>query len=93
MRDESALIRSDDVLSSDLRGEVVLLKPETGDCYSLTGAGAVIWRTATEPRCIDELAEAVCREYDVSPEQAMEDVEAFLAQLVGEGLIVRAAIA
>lgn len=87
------LRRSDDVLTSDLRGETVLLNPETGDCYSLTGVGAALWDLVGDPSTFDQLVSGVCQRFEVEPTRARMDTERFLESLIDEGLVVNEPLA
>lgn len=93
MNQLGTLRRSGDVLTSDLRGETVLLNPETGDCYSLTGVGAAVWDLVGDPSTVDQLVNGVCERFEVEPSRARADTERFLESLIGEGLIVNEPLA
>lgn len=89
----AALRRSTDVLTSDINGEIVLLNPETGDCYSLTGVGATVWQAMSDTTTLDDVVAGVCEHFDVEPERAREDAQRFVEQLIDEGLAVREPLA
>lgn len=90
---ETTLRRSAEILTSDINGELVLLNPETGDCYSLTGVGATVWQAIGDATTLDDVVAGVCERFDVEPERAREDAQRFVEQLVGEGLAVREPLA
>ena len=86
MSDESRLSRRVEVAWRIIEGEAVLIHPAKGRTLVLNGAGASIWswlENATEA----ELAGRMCAKYDVSAEQALEDVRKYLADLRREDLI------
>lgn len=89
----AALRRSDEILTSDINGEMVLLNPETGDCYSLSGVGAMLWQLVADPSTIDQIVEGVCARFDVDPDVARSDAEKFLEELIDEGLVLREPVA
>ena len=70
-----------DVMGAPVDDEVVLLHIDKGQYYSLKGAGPDLWARLDTPASLDELVEWLCGEYDVSPEQAMSDVERFVSEL------------
>lgn len=66
----------------------VVLDPETKAYFELNGAGDLLWRTlSTTPRGRDALVEALCSEFDVSPEVANLDVEGWLVELMSLRLL------
>lgn len=85
---DAALRRSSDVLTSDINGEIVLLNPETGDCYTLTGVGAAVWQNLSDATTLDAVVQDVCEHFDVEPDRARSDSARFLGQLIDEGLVV-----
>jgi hypothetical protein len=60
-----------------------------GKMISLNETAAVLWKKAAElgEFTTEQLAEALTAEYEVSPEQAREDVETLTAQWTEVGLI------
>lgn len=48
---------------------------------TLNETGAFLWKIFTEEKTVDELSAALLDEYDVTPEQAKADVEAFVDKL------------
>ncbi len=68
-------VRSDSVVSRVIAGEtlVVPIRGSVGDLasiYSLNAVGSTIWQALEKPRGVDELAELVESEYEVSSDQA-----------------------
>jgi hypothetical protein len=70
---------------------VIALNAETANCYGLNGVGSHIWRLLAEPRTAAEIRETLLADYDVSPADCEQAVQRLLAELLGEGLIERAA--
>ena len=51
------------------------------DVYIMNETAAWLWQTFAEREfTTEEMAEALCQEYDVTPEQAKADVEALLRE-------------
>ena len=69
-----------------------ILVPVTGtvadltSVYTLNDVGSFIWHLIDGRRTAQAIADAVSAEYDVSLEQAAEDVEELLATLEANGL-------
>ena len=53
----------------------------------LNDAGALLWKTLEKEPTADALVAALTAEYDVSQQQAREDVEAFLQKLTAAGCL------
>ena len=76
------------VLSADLEDELVLLAPRTGMYYGLDEVGRAIWKQIEEMQPVATVRDRVLEQYDVEPERLDADVDEFLRDLAGEGLIV-----
>jgi coenzyme PQQ synthesis protein D (PqqD) len=59
--------------------------------YSLNEVGARIWQLIDRPIRVDDIVEAIRREFDVSMSEAERDVLEFLDSLESAGLIESAA--
>jgi hypothetical protein len=56
---------------------------------SVNGTGSVIWDKLEADLSLDELADAIVAEYEVTREIAMADATAFVEKLMGVGAIVK----
>jgi len=74
---------ADDVIIVPVRGGVGDLE----SIFTLNAVGATIWKAIDGRTSAEGLAAAVLREYEVTPETAATDVQAFLDLLVAKGLI------
>ena len=74
-------------VSCDLAGEAAILNLKNGVYYGLDPVGARIWNLLQEPRTVNEIGEALLKEYDVEPERCERDLLALLQKLAAEGLI------
>ena len=54
---------------------------------TLNETGAVLWQALEKGGDVQDLANALTAEYDVSAEQAKQDVEAFMAKLQQAGCL------
>ena len=54
---------------------------------SLNETGVFLWKLMENQVSKQELIDALCKEYEVTPDVASADVEAFLTQLSTKGLI------
>lgn len=54
---------------------------------NLNETGVFLWNLMDKQVSKQELIDALCKEYEVAPDVASSDVEAFLSQLLAKGLI------
>jgi hypothetical protein len=87
LTESSVVSASDQVTSTEVDGESVLLDLEEGVYYGLNPVGARIWEEVQEPRLVSDIAEAVTSEYDVERERCLDDILALCADLLENDLI------
>lgn len=75
------------IVSRVLEGEAVLVLPDQGKVKVLNEVGAFIWGQINGRRNIGEIAAEICAQYDVTPENAQQDVLAFIAGLARRGIV------
>jgi hypothetical protein len=78
---------SDDVLSRELEGEIVLLHAASGTYFSLNATGTIAWRLLRSGATVDETRDALARQLDVPSETAARDLGALVARLLEADLI------
>ena len=78
---------SDDVVSRNLQGEVVLLNLKTGSYYSLDSTGTKMWELIQEYKSFEKVLELLLKEYDISEAQCREDLLNFISTLEEKELI------
>jgi hypothetical protein len=89
---KNSFSRKTELVTRDIGGETIIVPicRQVGDLdsiYTLNGAGAMIWDLVDGQRDVEQMVEAVCKRYDVSPEEAREDVFGFLHEMEAAGLI------
>ena len=87
---DDTIVVSDNQVSADLAGEVVILGMREGVYFGVQAAGARIWALLQTPRRLGDLVAMLTAEYAVPPEQCATDVLAFAEDLAGRGLVIRA---
>lgn len=74
-------------------GAQTLIVPLTGGVgdlnaiYSLNETGAVIWQMLRDRMPLPQIVAAVCRQFEVSAEEATGDIRDFMAELHHSGMI------
>ena len=75
--------------SRELAGEMIVISAGDSRLFTLNDAGAAIWKAADGVTPLaDIVARTICVEYDVVPDTALSDVEAFVTALVDQGVML-----
>jgi hypothetical protein len=83
----SIAVASDELVSTNLNGEIVILGFRSTSYYGLGGVGGFVWDLLQQPRKISEIRDAILQEYDVEPTRCEEDLFALLRELADRQLI------
>jgi hypothetical protein len=78
----SVIVAKGNQLSSELRGEAVVLDLESGTYFGFNETGARIWSLVATPVTIHQICLRLQEEFDVDPAQC----ESAVVQLVGDML-------
>lgn len=84
------LQRNSSILWRELDGEAVLLSPSAGSSYNLNPVGTFIWKLLDGKHTPADIATAICQVYEVEFEQALQDVQAILADMRTNNLLSEA---
>ena len=79
--------RRNDIDTTDLNGEIVMMDLEKGRYFSLNGVGSRIWEIIEEPIGINKIVDSLLEEYDVSRNECEENVLEFLGKLDDANII------
>lgn len=55
--------------------------------FTLNEVGTVIWRAADGRTPMSEIAERICAEFEVSPDEAQRDAQQFVTELSQHGIL------
>jgi hypothetical protein len=80
-----------DLIWRVLDNETVVLSPSDGVYCVLNSLGTEIWQLLSEQHSLTDIEHYLVKNYEVSEEQAREDVARFLTDLAQRGLLVRSA--
>ena len=78
--------KTDGVIAERIDGEYIVFNTEKESFFELDEVGSVIWELIDDST-VDQITDAVTSIFDVSREQAQEDIRSFTNQLVNNGLI------
>jgi hypothetical protein len=81
-----------EVVARQIEGETVIVPIRRGvgdmnSVYTLNPVGTVLWHFMAKSRSVPEMVQRICSEFEVTPGQALGDVEVFVSSLLEEKLI------
>ena len=75
--------------SRQLGDEMIVMSAGDSRLFTLNGVGAVIWTAADGVTLLSEIvAAAICAGYEVDASVALQDAEAFVAELAEHGMML-----
>lgn len=84
-------INQPSVISESIDGEVVVIALGTGTYYSLRTTAAHVWDSLAAGATVEQVVADLAGAHPDDPERVDADVRAFVAQLLGEALLVEGA--
>lgn len=79
--------RSKQVAARMLGGEMMIMSPRDTTLFNLNEVGSAIWKFADGQTPLHEIVERLCAEFDVAPEVARQDAEAFIQEMAEHGIM------
>ena len=77
---------SPDVISQEVSGETVLLDLGSENYFGLDEVGTRIWQLIEQSGNLQVIFDTMLEEYEVSPDQLLEDLGELVNQLSSQGL-------
>jgi Coenzyme PQQ synthesis protein D (PqqD) len=84
---DSILVAVKSQVSCQLDAETVVLHFDKGLYFGLNEVGTLIWNQVQQPRKVQEIRDAILREYEVSNEQCERELLTLLGELSENGLV------
>jgi hypothetical protein len=80
------------LVARSIAGETLIVPVRSGIAnldyiYALNEVGSRVWDLLNERVPVSQIVDAICSEYEVSPEQAARDIGELLSRLEAAGLI------
>jgi hypothetical protein len=75
------------VLAQQIEDEIVLLHTHREQYFALNAVASRMWRLLGEAASLQDVFEAMHREYQVPPEDLQADLEHFIEELAVHGLV------
>lgn len=83
----SRIARSEEIVTSEVDGEVIMMSIEHGKYSGLDGIGSAIWLLLENPLRVSEICDRMMACYDVEKNVCEKDVIAFLNDLASDDTI------
>lgn len=84
----AAIVKLNDAFTeTEIDDEVVLMKLDTGEFFSMTGTGRDIWLLIDGSRDRDAIVAALVSEFDGTEADIAGDVDEYIARLRDAGLV------
>ena len=85
---EKYIARSRTVAARLLGGEMIIMSATDSTLFSLSDVATVIWQSADGRTPLSQIVrDQVCAEFDVQPDAAYRDAEAFAEKLATHGIL------
>jgi hypothetical protein len=76
-----------DLVATSIGAETAMMSIKRGRYYAVGAVAERIWQMLESPISSREITEQLLEEYDITPEQCGSEVDAFLSELIEEGLV------
>lgn len=83
--------RNPDLVSTDMDGDTVMMDISHGEYYGIGGVGSRVWDLLASPVSLAEIVKTICDEFDVDEATCQADMERFVGELQGLGLVAAVA--
>ena len=84
---ETIVVRCEDVITAEMDEDLVMMSMKSNRYYGLDEIARRIWDLTRKPVSVTLLCEQLTDEFEVEPDQCLQDVLGFLEELRQEGLI------
>jgi hypothetical protein len=84
---DSVVVAVKSQVSCQLDAETVILHYDKGLYFGLNEVGTLVWNQVQQPRKVQEIRDAILREYEISDEQCERDLLKLLGELSEKGLV------
>jgi len=89
MSEDAVFGRATGVVAATVDGDVVLMAPSDGRCFSLRGPAEDVWDLLASDRTIGQLVDELTDRYDVDEQRCSQDVTSLLADMESAGVVRR----
>lgn len=87
MKRDTTIVRTNKALVSSIEDELVMFDANAGQYYGLNNVATAVWNHLETEKTVDELAQALTTEFDISVDECRKELLEFLPELDEKGLI------
>ena len=84
---DTPLSRNQHVVTTEVDGELMMMSVEEGFYYNLDPIASEIWNLLEVDRNAGQICDQMMKRYDVDRNQCLNDITAFLTEMIEEKLI------
>ena len=85
---DPGILQNRSIPTGAVDGELMALDPKAGEVYGLDPTGTRIWTAIGDGTSVDALIDRLVETHEVERERCERETLAFLAELVGAGLVL-----
>ncbi|HWE50927.1 MAG TPA: PqqD family protein [Bryobacteraceae bacterium] len=83
----SIVVASSAIPFTRLDDEMLAIDEHAGFCYSMNASAVRVWELAANPRSVEDICAALCREFAVEPDTCAHDVVELLSAMRDAGFV------
>lgn len=87
---DTLLKRGSEHVETNVADQTMMMSVTQGKYYALEGTARRIWDHLGEPTTLEKLVDKLVTEYNITPDRCLDEVKVFIAELMDNGLVVRA---
>jgi hypothetical protein len=86
---QTVVVQARPLVATEVDGDLVMMDIEGGHYLTLNPTGARIWDLIAEPRSVADICSALTARFNVTDDQCLADVTAFLTSAMSHGAVAR----
>ena len=84
---DDTVVQIGGILSASTGTEILALDEQSGNCFSLSGSGKLIWESTKQPVCVRDICSRLREHYKVDEATCAVETLAYVNTLVAEKLL------
>jgi len=85
---DDTVVQTEAILSASTGTEILALDEQSGNCFSLSGSGRLIWECAKQPVRVRDICSRLRQHYKVDEATCTAETLAYVNTLVAEKLLL-----
>ena len=88
LNNSSYLQKHPEICSREFDGETVMMNASLDKYFGLDEIATRIWQILEKKQSLTEIRDFLIQEYDVTPEQCLQDIKPFIEELIADQLVI-----